>query len=326
MEWDHDDYLSVEPEFEAVLRSTESHDLIPALSVAEIMTCEQAELYSPEAMQQQLLDSSNTAVHVSELKMIIDNARETIRLKRVNAWNPFVRMAAPAEVEGPADKSQTAGEHAALEPHILPEGAYRVSLGNKYHPMRASEHEPERENRLTTSCMDGRSLVQAVVSSISRGTATEPYFDRHTKATVWEARHRSVISRTRMDVSGKQVTISQGTSTMSRIMQVDSNAAESTYHLLVSPAFDVPNGDFDGPLQGKFKLVNRDLDPQHQLQLEMHGWEVTSAGSGLLGSANAQATAPHKSPTHRTRISIDRTRTHTTPRDSDTLLVNGAER
>ena len=66
-------------------------------------------------------------------------------------------------------------------------------------------------------------------------------------------------------------------------------ATESTYHLLVSPAFDVPNGDFDGPLQGKFKLVKRDLDPQHQLQLETHGWEVTSAGSGLLGSAKSQA-------------------------------------
>ena len=100
VEWDHDDYLSVEPEFEAMLKSTESHDLIPALSVAEILTCEQAKLYSPEAVHQQLLDSSNTAVHVSELKMIIDNARETVRLKRVNAWNPFVRMAAPAEVEG----------------------------------------------------------------------------------------------------------------------------------------------------------------------------------------------------------------------------------
>jgi hypothetical protein len=203
-----------------VLRSTESHDLIPALSVAEIMTCEQAELYSPEAMHQQLLDSSNTAVHISELKMIINNARETVRLKRVNAWNPFVRMAAPAEVEGPADKSQTAGEHAALEPSILPEGAYRVSLGNKYRPLRASEHEPEREIRLTTSCIYGRSLVPAVVTNISRGTAMEPYYDRHTEATVWEARHRSAISRTRMDVSGEQVSISQGTSTMSRTTTV----------------------------------------------------------------------------------------------------------
>ena len=72
VEWDNDDYLSVEPEFEAVLKSTESHDLIPPLSVAEIMTCEQAELYSPETMHKQLLDSSNTAVHISELKMIID--------------------------------------------------------------------------------------------------------------------------------------------------------------------------------------------------------------------------------------------------------------
>ena len=62
VEWDPDDYMSVEPEFEAVLRSTESHDLIPALSIAEIMTCEQAELYSPEAMHKQLLDSSNTCL------------------------------------------------------------------------------------------------------------------------------------------------------------------------------------------------------------------------------------------------------------------------
>ena len=108
--------------------------------------------------------------------------------------------------------------------------------------------------------MDGRSLVQAVVSSASRGTATEPYFDQHIEAGVYEARHRSVVSRTRMDVSGTQVTISRGTSTMSRITLVDLNAAESTYHLLVSPAFDVPNGDFDGPLQGRFKLVKRDLD------------------------------------------------------------------
>jgi hypothetical protein len=92
-----------------------------------------------------------------------------------------------------------------------------------------------------------------------------------------------------MDVSGTQVTISRGTSTMSRITLVDLNAAESTYHLLVSPAFDVPNGDFDGPLQGRFKLVKRDLDQQHHLQLEQHGWEVTPAGNGLLGSANAQA-------------------------------------
>ena len=109
VEWDHDDYLSVKPEFEAVLKSTESHDLISALSVAEIMACEEAASYSPEAMHQKLLDSSNTAVYVSELKMIIDNARETVRLRRMNAWNPFVRMAALAEVEGPAEKGQTAG-------------------------------------------------------------------------------------------------------------------------------------------------------------------------------------------------------------------------
>ena len=220
VEWDPDDYMSVEPEFEAVLRSTESHDLIPALSIAEIMTCEQAELYSPEAMHKQLLDSSNTAVNISELKMIISNARETVRLKRANAWNPFVRMAAPAEVEGPADKSQTAGEHAALEPNILPKEAYRVSLGNKYRPLRASEQEPEREIRLTTSCIYGRSLMPVVVTSISRGTAMIPYDDQHAEATTWEARHRSVISRTRMDVSGGKVKISQGTSTMSRMMQV----------------------------------------------------------------------------------------------------------
>jgi hypothetical protein len=70
--------MSVEPRFEALLESCDETDLIPALSVADIETCEEAVKYSPEEMHEQLMQSSNTAVHVSILKMIIDHAKEML--------------------------------------------------------------------------------------------------------------------------------------------------------------------------------------------------------------------------------------------------------
>ena len=208
------------PKFEALLEGCDEAYLITALSMADIETCEEAVKYSPEEMHEQLLQSSDTAVHVSTLKMIIDNTKEMLRLERIGAWNPFVRSVEP---------------------------------------------------------------------STYNSTETESYSEQHVSAEEREARHKSTVSRTRMNVSGKHVTISQGTSTMSVITSPDSNTAESTYHLLVSPAFEVPNGDFDGPLQGRFKLVKRDLDQQHQQQLEQNGWVVTSAGTGVQGSAKAQS-------------------------------------
>ena len=57
-------------------------------------------------------------------------------------------------------KSKTAGEQAIPEHSILPKNAYQISCGMKYRPLRASEHEPERENRDTTSCAIGRSSEQ----------------------------------------------------------------------------------------------------------------------------------------------------------------------
>ena len=54
-------------------------------------------------------------------------------------------------------KSEVAGEQATSEHRILPRGAYQISRKNKYRPLRASEHEREREIRDTTSCVVGRS-------------------------------------------------------------------------------------------------------------------------------------------------------------------------
>ena len=73
------------------------------------------------------------------------------------ADHPGERMAAPAEQEGQAMKSEVAGEQATSEHRILPRGAYQISRKNKYRPLRASEHEREREIRDTTSCVVGRS-------------------------------------------------------------------------------------------------------------------------------------------------------------------------
>ena len=112
--WDNDDYMSVEPRFEALLESCDETELIPALSVADIDTCEEAVKYSPDEMHTQLIESSNTAVHVSILKVIIDSAKELIRLERVKACNPVVRMAAPAQQEGQAIESQIAGNTQTL--------------------------------------------------------------------------------------------------------------------------------------------------------------------------------------------------------------------
>ena len=67
------------------------------LSVAEIETCEVAASYTPEGMKRQLLQSTGTEIDVSYLRMMIDNAKEMIRIERVGGCNPFVRMAAPAE-------------------------------------------------------------------------------------------------------------------------------------------------------------------------------------------------------------------------------------
>ena len=74
--------------------------------------------------------------------------------------HPCERMAAPAEQEGQAMKSKTAGEQAIPEHSILPKNAYQISCGMKYRPLRASEHEPEREIRDTTSCAIDRSSEQ----------------------------------------------------------------------------------------------------------------------------------------------------------------------
>ena len=57
-------------------------------------------------------------------------------------------------------KSNTAGEQAIPEHSILPKNVYQISCGMKYRPLRASEHEPEREIRDTTSCAIGRSSEQ----------------------------------------------------------------------------------------------------------------------------------------------------------------------
>ena len=54
-------------------------------------------------------------------------------------------------------KSKVAGEQATSEHRILPREAYQISRKNKYRPLRASEHEREREIRDTTSCVVGRS-------------------------------------------------------------------------------------------------------------------------------------------------------------------------
>ena len=45
--------------------------------------------------------------------------------------HPCERMAAPAEQEGQAMKSKTAGEQAISEHSILPKSAYQISRGNK---------------------------------------------------------------------------------------------------------------------------------------------------------------------------------------------------
>ena len=148
-------------------------------------------------------------------------------------------------------------------------------------------HYPLQKVISHANCRIGMLSTVVCRTVTSCGTETEPYTGQHISAEVYEARHKSTVSRTRMDVSGKQVSISQGTSTMSVITLPDSNPAENTHHLLISPAFDVPNGDFDGPLQGRFKLVKRNLDQGHQQQLELHGWVVTSAGTGVQGSAEA---------------------------------------
>ena len=139
--WDNDDYMSVEPRFEALLESCDETELIPALSVADIDTCEEAVKYSPDEMHTQLIESSNTAVHVSILKVIIDSAKELIRLERVEACNPVVRMAAPAEQEGPAEESQSAGEQADSEP-----------VASDREATDTPTNEPARECHLTTSC------------------------------------------------------------------------------------------------------------------------------------------------------------------------------
>ena len=337
--WDYDDYISVEPRFEALLESCDETELIPALSVADIDTCEEAVKYSPDEMHTQLIESSNTAVHVSILKVIIDSAKELIRLERFKACNPVVRMAAPAQQEGQAIESQIAGNtqtttvagiqtttvagRVRIEPKFeaLLEGcdeAYLItalSMANIETCEEAVEYSPEEMHERLLRSSDTavqvstlkmiidntkemlrlerigawNPFVRSVEPSTYSGTETESYSEQHVSAEEREARHKSTVSRTRMNVSGKHVTISQGTSTMSVITSPDSNTAESTYHLLVSPAFDVPNGDFDGPLQGRFKLVKRDLDQQHQQQLEQNGWVVTSAGTGVQGSAEAQS-------------------------------------
>ena len=320
--WDYDDYMSVEPRFEALLESCDETELIPALSVADIDTCEEAVKYSPDEMHTQLIESSNTAVHVSILKVIIDSAKELIRLERVEACNPVVRMAAPAQQEGQAIESQIAGEQPKLEPKFSLDGARQTN-------------EPERGDRLTASYVDGRNtqtttvagiqattvagrvriepkfeallegcdeaylitalsmadietceeaveyspeemherllrssdtavqvstlkmiidntkemlrlerigawnpFVRSVEPSTYSGTETESYSEQHVSAEEREARHKSTVSRTRMNVSGKHVTISQGTSTMSVITSPDSNTAESTCLLYTSDAAD----------------------------------------------------------------------------------------
>ena len=89
-------------------------------------------------------------------------------------------------------KSKITGEQATPEHPILPRGAYQLSLGNKYHPLRANEHERERENRLTTSCVDGRSEDEreatqeaeedeydyVLCKDAGRQFANRPYFER----------------------------------------------------------------------------------------------------------------------------------------------------
>ena len=143
--------MSVDQDLERLLDSCDCTDLIPTFSMAEIETCELAASYSPEEMQKQILQSSGTDVDVSYLRMIIANAKEMIRVEQLGGINPFVRprsdpnvrMAAPAEQEGPAEESQIAGEQADFEPVASDREATDTPI-----------NEPARECHLTTSCVD----------------------------------------------------------------------------------------------------------------------------------------------------------------------------
>ena len=89
-------------------------------------------------------------------------------------------------------KSKIAGEQATSEHRILPRSAYQISRGNKYRPLRASEHEREREIRDTTSCVVGRSSEReatqeaeeeddyeyVLCTDAGRQLANRPYFKR----------------------------------------------------------------------------------------------------------------------------------------------------
>jgi hypothetical protein len=175
--------MSVNQDLERLLESCDCTDLIPTFSVAEIETCEVAASYSPEGMQMQILQSSGTEVDVSYLRMIIANAKEMIRVEQLGGINPFVRgrcnpivrMAAPAEQEGPAGESQSAGEQADFEPVALDREANEKPI-----------NEPARECHLTTGCVDGRSAEYAAGESSSNGAARRGPIDRpDEESTYW---------------------------------------------------------------------------------------------------------------------------------------------
>ena len=128
--------------------------------------------------------------------------------------HPCERMAAPAEQEGQAMKSKTAGEQAIPEHSILPKNAYQISCGMKYRPLRASEHEPEREIRDTTSCAIGRSSEQEaeqdseeeyeyeLCTDAWRQFANRPYYKRVRRRAEAETSGQSSSMRINMHSMG----------------------------------------------------------------------------------------------------------------------------